>query len=65
MHVVRRRRPRPDVEELPDAGLRHEVLNRPPEERAVLPCPGPRVGHRLQQRLDSLPVRLKVVFAAE
>ena len=65
VHVVQRRDPGADVEELADAGLADEVVDRPDEEDPLRAHHGPDRRDLRRQRLGDRPVGGEVVLAAE
>src|SRR5215467_3537358 len=65
VHVVRTGQARPDVQELPDTGLVHQVAHRTAEESPVLPGGGAPGGDGRDRFLGSRPVHGEMVFPAE
>src|SRR5262249_28826445 len=65
VHVVRTGQARPDVQELPDSGLVHQVAHRTAEESPVLPGGGAPGGDGRDRPLGGRPVHGEMVFPTE
>ena len=63
VRVVHRGQPGPDVQELPDARLGHQVVHRPAEERPLRADADQDVGEGLHDLLGRRPVDREVVLA--